>query len=288
MGEVQRPHAAAEIGQLRVASGRLPSATRGRRAPPRTEPRERSAPSAAAVATALPRTRGSRRSQTRAHRFAERAADARSGLQPVARDRSRGRTCSTRAGRPGRRGARPPDRPPTRRDGRARSRARSAARAPGPDGRRGRREGRARDCSAGESTGRRALITLAPRLAYSSGIAQACPSRIAPSGNMIGTSIVSPTAASVSGTACESVVSVHSRPRWRSDAADTWRAPRAPPPAPAVPRDCRARPGGRPRPSSAGPDQPPAIGRRRMTSGASSGSSRTCSAWPSPWEMTAK
>ena len=32
-----------------------------------------------------------------------------------------------------------------------------------------------------------------------------------------------------------------------------------------------------------GPQQPPAMGRRRMTVEASSGSSRTCSAWPSPW-----
>ena len=86
-----------------------------------------------------------------------------------------------------------------------------------------------------------------------------------------------PRAAPTNGTTCATVVSVHSAPRRRSRALVDARAP----------VDGR-RSGSASAPRASGADQPPVIGRRMITSSASTGSSRTCSAWPSPVETIAE
>ena len=115
---------------------------------------------------------------------------------------------------------------------------------------------------------RRGRTTSAPRFAYSDGIAHACTTRTAATGNDSGSSAMQR--------------GRRQQPRHRV----TERAQRPAALAPAQPRVVEPWPpeDGR----RLGKDaHPPAIGRRRMTSSASAGSSRTCSACPSPVLTTA-
>ncbi len=99
-------------------------------------------------------------------------------------------------------------------------------------------------------------------------------------GIVTGLSTLSATAAARNGRLCASATTVHRRP---VRAQPPFIDPGAPPDA----GQLRQRRGFESQ-RRFGHAYPPAIGRRRITSGASTGSSRTCAACPSPSETTAK
>ena len=103
-------------------------------------------------------------------------------------------------------------------------------------------------------------------------MSQACASAMSATGKESGSSASRTAAVATKGTEWATVVVVQVQPA----------------PAQALGVEPRAPVDGRGlRQGGARRAHPPAIGRRRMTSSASSGSSRTCSAWPSPVLTTA-
>ena len=168
--------------------------------------------------------------------------------------------------------ARPPPRRARRRACRAPAPARSRRAARARRGRAGRRAARA-PCAPAPSPARgRGRTTLAPRLAYSAGMPQACTTRDRRDRER------------------ERLERDHQRRGREERDRVRERAQRPQPPAPAQARGVEPRPpvdGRGLRQDGRGGAHPPAIGRRRITSSASRGSSRTCSACPSPVLTTA-
>ena len=103
---------------------------------------------------------------------------------------------------------------------------------------------------------------------------QACARQTSATGSASGWSDISSVAAPANGTTWATIVSVHRRPRRRRWAASTrgrqWTPASSGRTSAVAIGDAAAR------------AQPPEIGRRMITSSASTGSSRTCSAWPGP------
>lgn len=220
---------------------------------------------------------GSPPSRIQARLRAAPAADARSGRPPEAPHPSASRSSSARGAHPDAQAAHRLRRPATRRAPHVRAQGPSGRGGRGADAQGDRRAGPARDAPRrrrpgfavwppphrGPRTARgspRRGETRSPKSESGSASrqpAQLRPRGTGPPGRRSTTSTASPRA-----SGCV---------RWPSDASGHSPARGARPP-PVHPEP---------------PYQPPAIGRLRITVGASSVSSRTCSAWPSPWEMTA-
>ena len=219
------------------------------------------APLKARFATVAKPASSSRRASSRC---AVRSAEGRSPSAPS-------RTSSRRAGRRGGRAARPPP-PRARRPARrapARGRCGRAARA--RRGRAGPRAARARSAPARRRPAARGLTTSAPRLAYSAGIAPRVDDR------------------DRGDRERQRLEVEHQRRDGEERERVRERAQRPAELAPAQPRGVDPRPpvDGRGLGQDRGGAHPPAIGRRRITSSAPAGSSRTCSACPSPVLTTA-
>ena len=223
-----------------------------------------------------PRTRDCRRSESRPRRCAAPAAGARCDRRRAARAPGSGRRRIARGARRGRSAPHRPPPPARCQSARARARLPGGRRAHAARGPADRRAAPGRDAPEPSelhlATG---ASTRAPRFAYSSGRIQAYAMASTSIGTIAWSAATSASASSGIGSTWAMMVSVQSRSVRRSVARLTGRRHRTP--------------------ATSGSTSaliavcyPPAIGRRRITSGSSTGSSRTASPRPSPRETTAR